>query len=601
MEEEMVPTQKNLVLTPDQAQRVMDALPCAVVVLEKPDGRITYVNQRARLLYGMDPRGLALAEHPEIGLLKLDGTPYVPGEMPASRSLLYGEEVRGEELILARPDGSRVTVSASSAPITGARGEVTAVIGVFDDVTEARQLEQELQLKEQAMETAAFGMGMTDLQGRVTYANPALLRMLGYDSSDGVLGENATGFWLDGDEARAARRTVLEQGAWQGEINGRRKDGSTVPVLVASSLVTDSAGSALAIIASFIDISRRRDMEAELARHREHLEEMVEERTRQLLESRRELRKREVDFRALIESNADAMVVMDESGRLRFFNPAAPALLGEIQVGQSLGFPVTSGVTEVEIVGGGSGNTIAEMRVVEIQWEGEPAFLATLRDVTSLRRAAERIRTLSRRLIEAQEKERRKIGHELHDEVGGALTGIKLALNRAAKKLGKRAQRELSEVEALLDDTMDLVSTLSHAMRPDVLDEFGLVEALKWYFARYTRQTGIKVDFRQTGLAGCCPDTVETAAYRIVQESLTNVARYAGVDSVTVTVRGDSDKLHIQVEDRGRGFDPREMDGSSSGVIGMQDRAFLAGGELVVDSSPGRGTCVTCELPLAGG
>ncbi len=120
---------------------MLDVLPCGVIVLEKQNGKIIYGNQRARLLYGMAPRDLNLSEHPKLGLMKLDSTPYRAEEMPASRSLLHGEEVHGEELVLARPDGTQVTVSASSIPVYYHNGQIRAVIGVFDNITEQKRLE----------------------------------------------------------------------------------------------------------------------------------------------------------------------------------------------------------------------------------------------------------------------------------------------------------------------------------------------------------------------------------------------------------------------------------------------------------------------------
>jgi signal transduction histidine kinase len=215
------------------------------------------------------------------------------------------------------------------------------------------------------------------------------------------------------------------------------------------------------------------------------------------------------------------------------------------------------------------------------------------------KRATERVKMLSHRLVTAQEKERREIGRELHDEIGGSLTGIKLFLIKLEKKLGDDARPELQKVNNLLNETMDMVSSLSHKMRPDILDEYGLEEALKLYFERYESQTGIKVNFKWSGSDKECPGIIKTIAYRIIQESLTSVARYAEVDKVAVTVRSDLENLYIQVEDRGCGFDPDQVDVSSSGIGGLQDMALAVGGELTVDSYPGKGTSVTCELPFA--
>jgi PAS domain S-box-containing protein len=118
--------------------------PSGIVVIENPDGRISFINERARELYGMDPRGLKMESHSKVGLLKLDGRPYLPEEMPASRSLLNGEIVHGEDLILARPDGTKLTVSASSSPIKNNNGDITGAIGIFDDITERKKAEESL-------------------------------------------------------------------------------------------------------------------------------------------------------------------------------------------------------------------------------------------------------------------------------------------------------------------------------------------------------------------------------------------------------------------------------------------------------------------------
>ncbi|MEJ2739380.1 MAG: sensor histidine kinase, partial [Dehalococcoidia bacterium] len=266
--------------------------------------------------------------------------------------------------------------------------------------------------------------------------------------------------------------------------------------------------------------------------------------------------------------------------------------------GYNFGFPEAEGITEIEVPIG-TVVKVMELNTVKVIWENEESYLVALRDITEQKQAMDSIRTLSQRLAEAQEKERRHIGHELHDEVGGALTAIKMMLDRSQKKLGGKAESELHKVNDLVDETMDLVSTLSHNMRPDILDEFGLVEALKWYFERYTERTGIKVCFNQNLHDVKYADNIQTTVYRIIQESLTNAARYAGVDLLTVTIHSNPNVLHVQIEDHGCGFDPLEIAGDSSGITGMQDRATLMGGELFVDSSPGRGTIVICTLPLA--
>ena len=145
------------------------------------------------------------------------------------------------------------------------------------------------------------------------------------------------------------------------------------------------------------------------------------------------------------------------------------------------------------------------------------------------------------------------------------------------------------------------VRDLSLDLRPAMLDDFGLVAALRWHFARYTGQVNIKVDFNHAGLQGhrFAPE-IETAAYRIVQEALTNVARHAGVDRVEVGITVDERVLHLRIQDVGEGFDPDSLSartGITGGLYGMRERAFMLGGQLKVESAPGAGTLLIADLP----
>jgi PAS domain S-box-containing protein len=434
-----------------------------------------------------------------------------------------------------------------------------------------------------------------DLEGNFTLENEAALKEFGINSP-GIINvqEMARGLevcYPDGRPRPIEHAPALR--ALKGEIVKNAEETVRTPATgelryrqVNASPVRSASGNIVGSVSVVHDITDRKRAE-------ERIDELLRERELQLDET-------QANFRHLVNTMADGVVVVDSNGYIEFANPAATVIfdLPEKElIGYPLGLPASRGIAEIETQIGKQTKTL-EINSVRINWDDRPAYLVTLRDITQQKRDRERIRTLSFRLVEAQEKERRQIGHELHDEVGGALTGIKLLLTKSIKSLGEKAQSELKDVNDLLDETMDLVSTLSHNMRPDILDEFGLAEALRWYFEIYTRQTGIEVRFRQVKLDERYPSAIETTAYRIIQEALTNVARYAGVKTATVTVRGDSGKLYIQVHDRGCGFDPGQIDFTSSGISGMQDRALVVGGKLVVDSSPGRGTCVTCELPL---
>jgi PAS domain S-box-containing protein len=222
------------------------------------------------------------------------------------------------------------------------------------------------------------------------------------------------------------------------------------------------------------------------------------------------------------------------------------------------------------------------------------------RDQERLRESAQRLQSLSRRLLEVQEQERRHLARELHDEIGQLLTGLKLALEAGSRLGGDGLRSDLTEARAMVRDLTARIRDLSLRLRPTMLDDLGLVPALVWHFQRYTSQTRVYVAFEHRGVERRFPPEVETAAYRIVQEALTNTARHAGVAEVTVRAWLDQDLIGVQVEDWGTGFDAQRVltRGASSGLSGMHERAELLGGRLVVDSAPGHGTRVTAELPV---
>ncbi len=224
------------------------------------------------------------------------------------------------------------------------------------------------------------------------------------------------------------------------------------------------------------------------------------------------------------------------------------------------------------------------------------------RDLASANRS---LRRLSRQVLEVQETERRRIARELHDEIGQALTGVKMmletaSLTRAAATDGSSdSVSPLLEELALIEDTLNRVRDLSLDLRPAMLDSLGLLPTLLWRFETYSRQTGIQVEFHHTGLEERFAAEVETGAYRIVQEALTNVVRHAAVPLVRVHLAATDEALRIYVIDEGVGFESDEAiaAGLSTGLAGMRERATLLGGVFLLSSAPGAGTTIEVELP----
>ncbi len=241
--------------------------------------------------------------------------------------------------------------------------------------------------------------------------------------------------------------------------------------------------------------------------------------------------------------------------------------------------------------------------------EGGRVVIGVIRDITRRKQAeeaqreySERLKLLSRRLMEVQESERRNIALELHDEIGQVLTGLKLTLEMGTRLPPAEVGASLDQARTLVNDLMARVRKLSLDLRPAMLDDLGLLPTLLWHFEHYSAQTQIRVNFKHSGLEKrrFTPE-VETSAYRLVQEALTNIARHARVDEAMVRISTHQNTLLIEIEDKGAGFDVESVLAASatSGLAGMRERAVLLGGRLAVDSRTGTGTRLIAELSIA--
>ncbi|EFO80689.1 multi-sensor signal transduction histidine kinase [Oscillochloris trichoides DG-6] len=221
----------------------------------------------------------------------------------------------------------------------------------------------------------------------------------------------------------------------------------------------------------------------------------------------------------------------------------------------------------------------------------------------ALRASADQLQNLSRRLVEAHERERRHIARELHDEIGQVLTGLKLSLGASAAAAPPPMLAVLNEAKSSLNELMARVRDLSLDLRPALLDDLGLLPALGWYLDRYTPRTGVQVELRHQGVSRRFSPEVETVAYRTIQEALTNVARHAHTNHATVWLLADAQRLMLRIDDAGCGFDSdvamRTLrTQTTGGLSGMQERMQLIGGLLTIESAQGVGTRIIAELPL---
>ncbi len=245
-------------------------------------------------------------------------------------------------------------------------------------------------------------------------------------------------------------------------------------------------------------------------------------------------------------------------------------------------------------------------------FNGRPALLIMINDIGERKKYNQaialknrRIQEMAKKLMDVQEQERHLLAAELHDDLGQSLTSLKLML-----ELGSRArtsvnrQRRFIEARGLVVELMDKVRNLSLDLRPAVLDDFGLFAALRWLYDRIETQTGIVIHCDYDVNNDLRFDThVETAAFRIIQEALTNITRHASVREAWVTI-STGENLDIEVTDQGTGFDIDEVTRnktSSTGLSGMQERARLLGGSVEILSEPEAGTRVIAQIPISRG
>jgi signal transduction histidine kinase len=204
-------------------------------------------------------------------------------------------------------------------------------------------------------------------------------------------------------------------------------------------------------------------------------------------------------------------------------------------------------------------------------------------------------------VIQAQEDERMRIARELHDSTSQSLTSLLVGLRNLSAHAPDSLSPQIEEIRGVVSTTLDEVHALAWQLRPSVLDDLGLTVALGRYIADFERRFGIQVDFTVHGLDERLPALIETSLYRITQEALTNVARHASAQQASILIDRRNSAIRVIVEDDGIGFDAasHSMSQKSLGLQGIRERAQLLNGKLTIESSPGQGTSLFIEIPMA--
>lgn len=212
------------------------------------------------------------------------------------------------------------------------------------------------------------------------------------------------------------------------------------------------------------------------------------------------------------------------------------------------------------------------------------------------------LRELSNYLQSVREAERARISRELHDELGQTLTALKMELGWLKDRLPPEPamlRTRLDRLVQIVDHSVTDLQRIASDLRPMILDELGLVSAIQWLTQTFSERSSLSIDLSFEQADVVYSKDVSTAAFRIVQEALTNIVRHSGAASAGILARHSGNELQLEISDDGRGMDVARSRGEHLGLVGMSERAHMLGGSMEIDSAPGRGTRISVRLPLS--
>ena len=492
---------------------------------------------------------------------------------------------------------------------------------LVQEIEDHKRTESELQrLKEyleNVIDNSVDAIGIVDRQGRFLLWNRRAEEIYGYASQE-LAGKTTFDLYPDPAALERMLGKLRQDGVVREyEIAMKKKDGSIVPMDISISLLKDDQGETIGSVCVARDLSERKKNEMELKRARDELRRYSQDLERQV-------RERTQAINSILRYTPAVVYLKDKHGKYRLVNPRYEELFGikneEVQ-----------GKTDHEIFPGEVAEqfrsndllvlTQKRSRQVEEKVplkDGLHTYLSVKfplydeqgnveglcgisTDITELKKAQEQLRLLSGSIMNSQEKERAAIARELHDELGQVLTALRMDAVWLSERLkGKEPEAAARAVTMcdLIDTTIDEVRALATRLRPGMLDDFGLIDALDWYTKYFAQRTGISCIYKHLNVPQV-DDLVATAAYRIAQEALTNVARHAFATRVKIDLQVKNGVLTLSVSDNGRGFESQKLAESDClGLAGMRERASLLGGRLEMQSIPGKGTRVRFRLPL---
>lgn len=556
-----------------------------------------------------DPQGRVVRRNPATA-----GHAGAANEPAVQLALREGKSTVGEMIDVEGGDGSRKTLLSSAIPLRDGAGSLLGAIAVNEDITPIRQAEEEMRISrdffEQTFNAAPVGMAIADREGRYIKVNPAMEAFLGY-SQDELLSMTYMDVTHPDDLATnvSLRKEMLDGDAAGIQMEKRylRKDGRYVWATMIASRILDTQGMPLYTIGQMLDIDWRKRTE-------------------------QSLRESEARFRAFFDNANTGIAATDENGYVSYFNEAFRSMLGyDDERLRAMNFSEFTHPDDVraelqildDICTGKRDSYRMEKRYLKadgsVIWIDlssaaiRDAFgritnlIAVVHDITESKEAAlalaqsrQKLRALATHQTRVLEEDRKHIAREIHDELGQLLTALKMDISLLRLNFGDNPNlhRKSEEMRQLVDKTMAVVRQVATNLRPSALD-LGLVPAIEWLAEDFSARWEIPCTVEAGDGEIILHDMLATTIFRVVQESLTNIARHAGATKVSINLTHDHRMLHLVVRDNGCGFDMVAAGKKKGfGFFGMRERVLSAGGQLSVDSAPGKGTTLSITLPM---
>jgi len=591
---------------------LIELFPMAAYAVRAPDGVIAWFNSRATELWGRVPV-VGDTDERFCGAYKLyqaNGTPMAHCDTPVAIALTTGNSVREQEVVIEKPDGSRVVVSVHIDPIRDSDGTIVGAVNFFHDIGERKQAERAAGLLTAIVGFADDAIVSKNLDGVITSWNKGAERLFGYTAEEAI-GQNIT---LIIPRDRRHEEATIFQRLRRGERVQHfdtvrvRKDGTMLDISLTISPVKDSAGRIVGASKVARDITQQKQTE-------------------------RSKRESEERFRAIVETTPECVKLVAPDGTLLHMNSAGLTMVGadcaDVVIGRSVYDLIApkdkgkfrafnerichgeKGSLEFDIVGLRGDHLHMETHATPLlNPDGTVVQLAVTRDITNRKQAEEAIKEkeLSARLLKLQDEERRRIARELHDGVGQLLAAVSMnasRLDREKANLSPDAARCAEENSKLIEQVSADIRTMSYLFHPPLLDEMGLHSALKWYIDGFAERSKIAANLELPRDWERLPQDYELCLFRIAQECLTNIHRHSGSLTAQVRLLRSPEEVRLEVSDEGKGLNQETQAKISSGetagvgLRGMRERVRLLGGSLEIRSN-GHGTTVIATVPCQG-